>query len=215
MPIPGPAGTSPLESGPSTTPRRVRLRARSFAAVAVGFGLLGFAVGGASTVATAADRGCSHATVAATRLPTGAIREAVRCLINEQRVAHGLPPLHQSGQLDHSAQGWTERMVASDDFSHGDLGARVHAAGLHYRVAGENIATGLRTPDQVVSAWMGSAGHCRNILSPVYRDLGTGFSPQPVRGYASGPATWTEDFALPMGHRRPSGNWAPADGCPY
>jgi uncharacterized protein YkwD len=183
------------------------------AAIAAGTALLGYGVSDASTAD--ANGGCTDGSAAAARLPTAITRDAVRCLINQQRAAYGLPPLHQSDQLDRAAQGWSDRMVAGDDFSHGDLGARVHAAGMTYRVAGENIATGQRTPRQVVGAWMGSEGHCRNILSPVYRELGTGVNPQPVRGYASGPSTWTVDFALPAGHRRPSSNWGPANGCPY
>jgi len=47
--------------------------------------------------------------------------------------------------------------------------------------------------------------------------LPTGLDPvrHGVSGYASGPATWTQDFALPLGQSAPSRNWAPAHGCPY
>ena len=38
---------------------------------------------------------------------------------------------------------------------------------------------------------------------------------RPTRGYASAPATWTQDFALPMGNATPSGNTGPQSGCPY
>jgi hypothetical protein len=62
---------------------------------------------------------------------------------------------------------------------------------------------------------MKSPEHCRNILAPIYRDLGVGTVPRPVRGWASGPATWTQDFALAIGQRAPSHNRAPANGCPY
>jgi hypothetical protein len=36
-----------------------------------------------------------------------------------------------------------------------------------------------------------------------------------MRGWASGPGTWTQDFALSMYKSPPSANWGPADGCPY
>ena len=71
------------------------------------------------------------------------------------------------------------------------------------------------TPRQVVDGWMASAGHCENILNPTYRDVGTGVNRHAVGGYASGPATWTQDFALPMGSRAPSRNSGPAHHCPY
>ena len=67
----------------------------------------------------------------------------------------------------------------------------------------------------VVDAWMHSAEHCRNILTPTYRNVGTGVSPHPVGSFASGPSTWTEDFGLLMSNSAPSQNWGPADGCPY
>jgi uncharacterized protein YkwD len=71
------------------------------------------------------------------------------------------------------------------------------------------------TPRQVVNGWMASTGHCENILSPTYRDLGTGVNRHAVGGYATGPATWTQDFALPMGKSAPSRSVGPMDRCPY
>ncbi len=164
--------------------------------------------------AAALQRGCPHADARATRLPKAELRAAVVCLINAERAAHRLPALRESSLLDGTAQGWTDAMVASGDFTHGtDPAARITAAGLSLSATGENIATGYRTPRRVVSGWMASLGHCRNILDPSYSRVGTGVNPHPVSGYASGPATWTEDFALPAGHRPPSHNWGPADSC--
>ena len=158
---------------------------------------------------------CADASIAAERLSDPAVRTALVCLINGYRTAHGLPPLRVSSRLDRAAQGWTDTMVSKDEFGSGDLGARVRAAGVNYSTAGENIATGFRTPRQVLTAWLASTYHCRNILSPAYNEVGTGVSPRPVRRYATRAATWTEDFALPAGMRPPSGNAGPADGCPY
>jgi uncharacterized protein YkwD len=202
-----------LASGRSKTPLRARVRrALWFTALAV---TLAAALGGSLSVATATPSGCSDASTSATKLSLAAARAAVACLINQQRAAHGLPGLADSTRLSQSAQSWANRLVARDAFDHGNFAARFHAAGVNFSVAGENLATGQRTPAQVVRAWMASADHCRNILSPAYRELGTGVSPHPVKGYASGPATWDDDFALLMHHRAPSKNWAPANGCPY
>jgi uncharacterized protein YkwD len=144
------------------------------------------------------------------------LRSAVVCLINQDRAAHHLPPLHASPLLDRSAQGWTNVMVSSDQFTHGtNFASRISAAGYVWRAAGENIATGFATPRAVVRAWMASTGHCQNILNPTYRNVGTGVSTRPVRGYATGAGTWTQDFALGMNQSPPSGNTAPMDGCPY
>jgi len=106
-------------------------------------------------------------------------------------------------------------MVSDGYFSHGaDFSARISAVGFDWSNAGENIATGFTTPARVVRAWMASTGHCQNVLNPMYRDVGTGVTNRSIYGSRSH-GTWTQDFGLLMGQRPASGNWAPADGCPY
>jgi uncharacterized protein YkwD len=107
-------------------------------------------------------------------------------------------------------------MVAHDIFEHGsDFAARISAVGVNWATVGENIATGYPTPASVVAAWMASTGHCQNILDPEFSEIGIGALPRGIRPYGSRPGSWTQDFALPMGHRPPSENFRPADGCPY
>jgi uncharacterized protein YkwD len=156
---------------------------------------------------------CADAHTPATRASTRAMRAAVVCLINQQRAAHGLPRLRVSRRLDRSAQRWTNAIVARGIFRHGDVGARIRATGFVWQANGENIASGFLTPSQLVRAWMASAGHCQNILSPVYTDVGTGLNRHRLRGYA--PGTWTQDFALPMHQPPASRKLGPANGCPY
>lgn len=159
---------------------------------------------------------CAHATTPAGPANLGAMRTAVLCLVNRQRVAHGLPRLTEDSRLDRSAQGWTQTMVATHRFTHGtNFAARISAAGFRWSAAGENIAAGFATPASVVKAWMASVGHCRNILSPSYSAIGIGVVDRPVAGFSSGAATWTQDFGLPMGRRAPSGNFGPSNRCPY
>lgn len=159
---------------------------------------------------------CAGENVPASQGSFTVLRGAVLCLINDQRARHHLPRLHQSARLNRSAQGWTNTMISFDEFTHGsDFAARISATGFNWSQAGENIATGFSTPREVVAAWMRSTDHCQNILDPSYRDVGTGVDARPVRGWASRPATWTQDFALPMGQSPPSHNWGPADHCPY
>jgi uncharacterized protein YkwD len=164
----------------------------------------------------ARTHGCKDANVSARIAPVQAMRTAVICLVNRERRAHHLPLLRQSRGLDRSAQRWTRTMVQDDVFSHGaNFATRITRTGVQWAAAGENIATGFATPREVVDAWMASPGHCRNILDPEFRLVGVGADPHPIRGWASGPATWTEEFALQAGARPPSGNWGPANGCPY
>jgi uncharacterized protein YkwD len=107
-------------------------------------------------------------------------------------------------------------MVNSRDFSHGtDFAARISAVGFDWSNVGENIATGYRTASTVVRAWMASPGHCQNILSPIYREVGTGVRDRPIAGYSSSTGTWTQDFGLLMNQPAASDNYGPADSCPY
>lgn len=160
----------------------------------------------------AGQRACRYRNTPAVAASAEQMRSAVVCLINHQRVERRLPALRVSKLLDRSAQGWTNRMVATGDFTHGsDFAARITATGFAWSTAGENIATGFTTPNAVVRAWMASTDHCQNILNPTFSRVGTGVNRRSVGGYGGG-ATWTQDFALPRGRRAPSHNWGPAGG---
>jgi uncharacterized protein YkwD len=106
-------------------------------------------------------------------------------------------------------------MVARSEFSHARFVARIDAVRYDWRTAEENIATGYMTPSAAVAGWMASPDHCRNILDPSIRNVGTGERPAAVRGWASGPATWTQDFGLRMSQPPSSHNAGPASRCPY
>jgi uncharacterized protein YkwD len=152
-------------------------------------------------------RGCPDANAHPGHVSRRAIRAAVVCLVNKQRISRGLPALRDSGDLTRSAQNWSNAMAASGSFTHGDdFAARISSAGYRWTAAGENIAMGYPTPSSVVQAWMASADHCQNILDPTYRDVGVGIN---------GRRLWTEDFALAASERPRSHNWGPAQGCPY
>ncbi|MNR50485.1 Cysteine-rich secretory protein family protein [compost metagenome] len=58
------------------------------------------------------------------------------------------------------------------------------AYNITFRYAGENIAKGQRTPEEVVKDWMNSPGHRKNILNPHYTMIGV--------GYFSG--LWVQEF---------------------
>jgi uncharacterized protein YkwD len=138
------------------------------------------------------------------------------CLINSARADHGLPPLRANGALTLAAQRWTNAMVAKDTGGNDPrLGRRVAADGFNWSAVGQNAGTGYRTPRQIVRAWMASTPHCQIILDPSFADVGTGVNRHAVTSFARGGATWTADFGLAEGARAPSGNWSPANGCPY
>jgi uncharacterized protein YkwD len=169
-----------------------------------------------SPVASAGQRPCRYGNTPIAKARHAQMQNAVVCLINRQRRLHRLPRLRASAELDRSAQGWTHAMVSRRDFTHGtDFSARITAAGFNWSNAGENIATGYATPGAVVRAWMASAGHCQNILSPIFREVGTGVSNHSIAGFSTLAGTWTQDFGLLINEHPASGNRGPADGCPY
>lgn len=138
-----------------------------------------------------------------------AIREAVLCLVNREREAHGESPLLVSAKLTRAAQGHSEDMASGDYFSHyAPSGSspldRMRASGyiyssqLGYEV-GENIAWGtlwLASPQSIVSSWMASPEHRANILDAGYRETGIGVSPHPPASLSGGQAggLYTQDF---------------------
>jgi len=67
---------------------------------------------------------------------------------------------------------------------------RMGYAGYSYITAGENIARGQNSAAAVMDAWMNSPGHCRNIMSPDFAELGV--------GAISGSFHWTQVFGTPQ-----------------
>ena len=58
--------------------------------------------------------------------------------------------------------------------------------GISYNAAGENIAMGQTTPEQVVTSWMNSEGHRANILNGEFTHIGV--------GYVADGNVWTQQF---------------------
>ena len=98
-------------------------------------------------------------------------------LVNAARAQHGCAGLTVSDSLMQAAAVRAEEIV--DHFSHtrpnGSASYTVlDDAGIDFLIAGENIAYGQDTPQEVVDAWMNSESHRRNILNSEYTEIGTG-----------------------------------------
>jgi len=101
-------------------------------------------------------------------------------LTNQQRAKNGLPALKADSQLSGVAQKKAMDMQQNHYFSHtsptyGSPFDMMRDFGVTYKSAGENIAQGQRTPQEVVTAWMNSEGHRKNILSANFTHIGVGF----------------------------------------
>lgn len=101
-------------------------------------------------------------------------------LTNAQRSKNGLPALKADSQLSGVAQKKSADMAQNNYFSHtsptyGSPFDMMRDFGVTYKSAGENIAQGQRTPQEVVNAWMNSEGHRKNILSSNFTHIGVGY----------------------------------------
>lgn len=104
-------------------------------------------------------------------------------LTNNERAKHGLAPLKTDWELSRVAREKSRDLYANNYFDHnsptyGSPFDMMRAYGISYRTAGENIAKGQRTPQEVVNAWMNSPGHRANILNGNFTHIGVGYIQQ-------------------------------------
>lgn len=104
--------------------------------------------------------------------------EQVVKLVNKEREKRNLAPLSIDKSVQAAAQ--VRAQECEQSFSHTRPDGSGFATALKeqkvsYRTAGENIAWGQRSPEEVVNAWMNSDGHRANILSAKYTSIGVGY----------------------------------------
>ena len=112
-------------------------------------------------------------------------------LVNRIRQEKGLSVLSLNRELCRVAREKSRDMHDGHYFDHtsptyGSPFDMMRDFGISYRTAGENIAMGYPTPEEVVDGWMNSPGHRANILKENFREIGVGY-------YADG-RYWTQMF---------------------
>ncbi|KHE71513.1 CAP domain-containing protein [Halobacillus sp. BBL2006] len=112
-------------------------------------------------------------------------------LTNEERAKQGLQPLELDTELSAVAKDKSLDMQNKGYFSHnsptyGSPFDMMKQYGIDYRTAGENIAMGQTSPEQVVEGWMNSEGHRKNIMNPNFTHIGV--------GHAENGNYWTQMF---------------------
>ena len=98
-------------------------------------------------------------------------------LTNEQRIKNNLPPLTLNSKLSLAAGRKAEDMFVQNYWAHNSPDGKtpwvfIRGSGYNYIYAGENLARGFDTADDVVSAWMASSRHKENILSENFKEIG-------------------------------------------
>lgn len=120
------------------------------------------------------------------------IRQVVE-LVNAERAREGLSALTLETDMTDAAMVRATEIQSS--FSHtrpngASFATVLKEAGVSYNRAGENIAWGQHSPEEVVSAWMNSSGHRANIMNANFTRIGVGYLTN-----ASGTPYWVQLFA--------------------
>lgn len=121
--------------------------------------------------------------------------EAVLKLVNAERAKVGAKALALDETLNKVATVKAKDMAENGYFSHesptyGSPFEMMRSFGVtQYRTAGENIAAGQRSPEEVMESWMNSSGHRANILNTSYNKLGVGY----YQGGSYG-VYWVQEF---------------------
>ena len=124
---------------------------------------------------------------------TGDARDAGKALLAQVNAARARPrlcgrqrfaaarPLTWNAALGAAAQGHSKAMAVGNYFAHqdpdGDMPAdRARAAGFRGRQIGENSAAGQGSPTKAMAGWLASPGHCANLMSPMFTQVGAAYA---------------------------------------
>jgi uncharacterized protein YkwD len=130
-----------------------------------------------------------------------ALKDAIIRAVNRERSAFELPLLSPNAILESSAQQYAEDMERRNFFSHTSPEGegpqqRIEHAGYaaltsetckcrgYYASFGENLAKGQQSVEDVMTDWMRSPDHRKNILSTLFTEIGIG-----IKGYL-----WVQHF---------------------
>lgn len=131
---------------------------------------------------------------------TGSFAQQIILLINNERAKiTNCPALRLNNQLSTAAQSHSQDMANNNFFDHigsngSTIGQRITAAGYSFSLAGENIAGGQSSVQEVFDGWMDSPGHRANMLNCSFIDTGLGYVEKPGTMWVR---YWTQDFAKP------------------
>ena len=113
-------------------------------------------------------------------------------LVNAERAKEGLSPLTIDPKVEKAATVRANEIQSNFDHTRpngSSFSTALTEQGVNYRGAGENIAWGQRTPQEVVTAWMNSPGHRANIMNKSYTHIGVGNTQN-----SSGTQYWVQLF---------------------
>ncbi|RHR70796.1 CAP domain-containing protein [Eubacterium sp. AF15-50] len=113
-------------------------------------------------------------------------------LVNKERSKAGLNALSIDENIETAAMVRSKEIEKS--FSHtrpngSSFSTALSENGVKFMGAGENIAWGQRSPEEVMNGWMNSSGHRANILNSSFKKIGVAYYVG-----ANGRTYWTQLF---------------------
>ncbi len=108
-------------------------------------------------------------------------------------------PLKQAAALDRVALAHAQDMAARSYLDHkapdGSMPAERESRAGYARVAvAENVAAGQTGAEEVVNTWLASSGHCANLMTPRYSEMGVAYA---VNRASDKGIYWAQVFAAP------------------
>ena len=108
-------------------------------------------------------------------------------------------PLAWNATLGATSESHSRAMANGNFFDHRDRdgrtpGDRAELAGYGGQRIGENIAAGLDTATKVVEGWLASPGHCSNLMSAEFSEVGAAYAVDPK---SDAGIYWTALFGSP------------------
>jgi uncharacterized protein YkwD len=108
-------------------------------------------------------------------------------------------PLSLSAPLERAALDHSKDMAVNRYMDHtGRDGSspadRITRTGYKWRMVGENLASGIMTPEETVAGWLQSPHHCENLMTPRFTEMGVAFAVNPATDAG---VYWTQTFGTP------------------
>lgn len=132
-----------------------------------------------SGVPPAVAGGCANANAEPNEATAAQFKDAIICLVQQERTSRGKPQLHVNHKLNKVAKNHTKVMLDKDCFDHecsgeSSLTRRLRNVGY---IRGENWSYSENigfdhTPNEMIDAMMGDSHHRGNILSNKWEDIG-------------------------------------------
>jgi uncharacterized protein YkwD len=107
-------------------------------------------------------------------------------LTNKERERAGLIKLSPNAALTEAAANKADEIFRTNNFQHTindkKFSAWIKETGYDYQYAGENLAINYFKDNEAMTAWMNSVSHKKNILNPLFEEIGVAIVEGPFDG---------------------------------